>query len=160
MRKIFDEITRRTKKSVYEYPFSEDSIFSFYQQLTSQIYNSFNPTGKFCLCYTKEDEINAYAMEIDHYAIVCLTTGTITKVYDCIYQLCENSSFFSNIGNVKTWYRYDGIRNSPVINGDQVSYSSTISMNPVRHAFADILASYAILFLLLHELGHHLDGHI
>lgn len=160
MQNILDEITRRTKKSVYEYPFSEESIFSFYQQLTAKIYNSFNPTGKFFLYYTKEDKINAYAMVIDQSAVVCLTTGTITKVYDCIYQLCENPSFFSNIGNMKTWYRYDGIRNSPVINGDQVSYSSTISMNPIRHAFADVLASYAILFLLLHELGHHLDGHI
>ena len=153
MQNILDEITRRTKKSVYEYPFSEESIFSFYQQLTAKIYNSFNPTGKFFLYYTKEDKINAYAMVIDQSAVVCLTTGTITKVYDCIYQLCENPSFFSNIGNMKTWYRYDGIRNSPVINGDQVSYSSTISMNPIRHAFADVLASYAILFLLLHSLS-------
>ena len=35
---------------------------------------------------------------------------------------------------MKTWYRYDGIRNSPVINGDQVSYSSTIFLSDISNS--------------------------
>jgi hypothetical protein len=148
-----------TKQLLPESSYSQDSFFEIYRRGIKDIFSSL--TGKSLeFHFTVESELNAYAFTVLGTPVICISTGLFTGIFDYIYRLCENPNFFPHFGNPVDSKTYIEERAKPNINGDKIIYSTSLFHNLERLGFANMISNLAIWFILLHEVGHHIEGHL
>lgn len=147
------------KQLLPESSYSQGSFFEIYRSGIKQLF--FTLTGKSLdFHFTMEDELNAYAFSVFETPVICISTGLFTGIFDFTYRLCENPYFFTKFGNPYNSKTYIQERTKPVINEDKIIYSTSLFYNPERLGFANMISNLAVWFILLHEIGHHIEGHL
>ena len=147
--------------------FSELSFFSQYKNIAHNLYygalskdNNTKPEYKigYRFFYDADKTLNARAVHKDNIDVIFLNVGALGNIYECFYTLFNNKNVFPNIGDCKTatlkkckFFFDEEKRQLVFFNGP---------IDILRRDIADFLALFAIRFIIAHEVGHHLNGHV
>ncbi|MGO4184339.1 hypothetical protein AB4Z17_24475 [Paenibacillus sp. TAF43_2] len=160
------EIVRiRTKgKSIfYTDDYSERSYYTIYKNMAQIMYDKTPKIGnndrKLVFGYLESDAVNASAFIYKKNDYIFINCGTIVKIHDTFNKLLSNPRVFSEVGKPKySDYRY---HYDPVINNGE---NQTVFFNgptdEKRRDLAFLMSYFAILYVIQHEMGHHLNGHL
>ncbi len=114
--------------------------------------------------FVRSEEVNAQAVSGDEADYVFITLGTIAKIYGTMSALFCCPDCFPHVGNPygkkepKGPFE-DGLPPWPMTDG-QSACVCYFPADEERMAFAMMLADLALEFIIFHELGHVLGGHL
>lgn len=147
--------------------FSELSFFNHYKNITYNLYNealskdhNIKPEYKIgCkFFYDTDKRLNARATHKGNMDIIFMNVGALGNIYECFYTLFNNKNVFPNIGDPKTatskkckFFFDENKKRLAFLNGP---------IDILRRDVAGFLALLAIRFIIAHEVGHHLNGHV
>lgn len=129
------------------------------QQLQSDIETLI---GDGCFIFIDKDEVNAFAMEKDGIPIIALHTGTISRILCAASVLMLSDAFLPEVGDMTACYHdiSPDMLTLKSDNGNSSVLNMTISGDPCRENVGYMIASLAIHFVVYHEVGHHINGHV
>lgn len=118
--------------------------------------------GDGCFAFIDKDEVNAFAMEKDGVPIIVLHTGTISRILCTASVLMLSDSFLPEVGDMATCYHdiSPDMLTLKTDNGNSSVLKMTISGDPCRENIGYMIASLAVHFVVYHEVGHHINGHV
>lgn len=109
--------------------------------------------------YYKDDfTVNGAACHFKNIDRIIINVGTLGKIYTLFYTLLNNPIVFPNIGmkikneTVLTKWGYDRDKKQLLF--------EDVPDDVIRRNIAECLAIRAMTFIIAHEIGHHLNGHI
>lgn len=115
-----------------------------------------------CFVLIDKDEVNAFAMEEDGIPIIALYTGTISRILCAASVLMLSDAFLTEVGDMSACY-HDISPEMLTLRADKGNDSvlkMTVSGDPCRENIGYMIASLAVHFIVYHEVGHHMKGHI
>lgn len=118
--------------------------------------------GDGCFAFIDKNEVNAFAMEKDGIPIIVLHTGTISRILSAASVLMLSDAFLPEVGDMAACY-HDISPDMLTLKKDNENSSvlkMTISGDPCRENIGYMIASLAIHFVVYHEVGHHINGHV
>jgi len=155
----------RTKgKSIFHIDdYSERSYYTIYKNMAQIMYNSTPMIGdnnrNLVFGYLESSSVNASAFIYKNNDYIFINCGTIVKIHDTFNKLLSNPRVFSEVGKPKySDYRY---HIDPVINnGENQTVFYNGPSDETRRDLAFLMSYFAVLYVILHEMGHHLNGHL
>jgi len=145
-----------------------DSFLNSYKSLAEALYSdtaekSLNIDKKYKtkgldFAYIKDESINAKVWISRNMDTMCINTGTISQLYAWFYSVFSDPAMFNEIGNasVEDSSKVDG---SFDVSKMQIQFTGE-PKDKVRWTVANITAMLAIRFIVAHELGHLMNGHV
>lgn len=118
--------------------------------------------GDGCFALIDKDEVNAFAMEEDGIPIIALYTGTISKILCSAGVLMLSDAFLPEVGDMSACY-HDISPEMLTLKADSENNAvlkMTVSGDPCRENIGYMIASLAVHFIVYHEVGHHVKGHV
>ena len=123
-------------------------------------------TFNFRVFFSDNEDYNAVAYEAGNHSLINVSFECVKKIFHHALLLMGRSELLPDAGieeSLEVRYRIDEFEEPEVIPFDEkykqlVFYSGP--ENPERYRVAELIAYFGIEFLLFHELGHHLGGHI
>lgn len=147
---------------------SENLILLSFIDEYERIYNSLKikypnlPKPHFC--FINNLSFNAYARKVNDIYFIGINIGAIGLLLDLFYKLLSNKSVLTNYGNINLESNETNIINRVYNNGVSFSGFSSeddISPNcPTRFELATNYIKIAFTFLIFHEFGHIIRGHL
>lgn len=146
--------------------FDEKSYFAIYYKLTDVIVSSLyanpicNKKRKYEIVINicKDNKINAISYHEDGKDYIEINQGTILTIHNIVLKMLEDKRMFSGI-----WKDASLIKRSkftmPKIKGNKI-FMKTGIRDAKRQDLAFEISYWAILFIICHEIGHHMNGHI
>jgi hypothetical protein len=141
--------------SAFDAP-QEDELKSIYDRLHCCLVNSLN--------------LNAYAFKSEDFYFIGLNAGSVLVIEDAFSTLLSHPSVLPEVGNVSAEAKaFDEIpAGFPIVNAlslnDPVATGRRCNRyapkDPIRWHYAQCLTNCALDFLMRHELGHILYGHV
>lgn len=138
-----------TMNEIFSTRFSFHPYFNIIKGFTDLFYKCAisNPSNKNTKYQTKglnfhfsnDDRINACAFIQDNFDNIVVNTGTVSALYRYFFSAFSSNEIFLNIGNVSD--------EDPLC-------------NPARRTMAEYVSFFAMIYIVTHELGHLLDGHL
>jgi hypothetical protein len=117
--------------------------------------------------FTNSDEVNAFATKGKYAEYIFITIGAVCKVCGTMYGMLSTPVFLPAIGNpgldeMPNEPLADGFPPLPLLRTDQCEQpvSFYLPLDQTRATFAMHLSSTALQFLLMHEIGHVVAGHL
>lgn len=109
--------------------------------------------------YTHSFNINATAFITDSKEFIRVGEGAIVRIYKMFSELLKHNTFSEfNLEEVKECVNLHlKFENSGIIESE-ITYS--LPNSDSRKMLAEYLSMFSIKFIILHELGHHYNGHI
>jgi hypothetical protein len=109
--------------------------------------------------------LNASATEYENGYFIGLNIGTYFLLADMFEKMFSNKDVFIKIGNSRKEtaekQTINAIENDGLLTYDYPNDLLTITIkNPVRSCFCNLYMTMAIRFLINHELGHIVNGHL
>lgn len=113
-----------------------------------------------CLIIFNEMPVNAYAYTRKGYSVVAITFGSI---YKCLYAanlFMLSKDYYPDIGDVRACYSDVTAAAYPpkVGKGGEISFSE--SGDDERRDAGFIIVAFALKYIVYHEIGHHVLGHL
>lgn len=118
--------------------------------------------GDGCFALVDRDEVNAFAMEKDGIPIIAVHTGTISRILYAASVLMLSDAFLPEVGDMAACY-HDISPDMLTLEKDERNSSvlkMTFSGDPCRENIGYMIASLAVHFVVYHEVGHHMNGHV
>jgi hypothetical protein len=156
----------------FEPPF--DSICKDLKEVGGTLYESSRPYMReqwgdwpLTIDFIDSPHLNAIATVDDGQYRICIFRGAVEHVYGAMYGLMSCPSFLPAIGNAKgetppAFFPESGFcpiptsQAAPLYTGVEI----VIPTDPTRRTAAMLLASVALEFLVVHEVGHIVGGHL
>ena len=119
------------------------------------------------VAFTSSEEVNAFADKSKTADYILITIGAVGKVYGTMYGMLSTSSFMPEVGNANQEKTPNelltgGFPPMPLresYDGDE-PVEFCLPVDQRRSTFAMHLSSIALHFLLYHEIGHIVAGHL
>ena len=116
-------------------------------------------TRDFIFGYLENDSLGGSAFAYENTDYIYLNCGSILKIHDLFLKLLSNPQVFPKIGNFK--YSDFTYHKEPIYNnGEEQMVFYNGSSDKTRNDLALQLAYFAVLYIILHEIGHHFNGHV
>jgi hypothetical protein len=119
------------------------------------------------VAFTKSEEVNACATKGRDADYILITIGAVGKIYGTLNGLLSIPGFLPEVGNsdredTPNESLADGFPKMPLLGRDYGGNSIRFYLpaDQTRVTFANQLSSMALHFLLMHEIGHILAGHL
>lgn len=117
--------------------------------------------------FTNAEEVNAYADKSKTADYIFITIGAVGKVYGTVYGMLSTPNFMPEVGNANQEKTPNelltgGFPPMPLLgshDGDEL-VEFCLPVDQRRSTFAMHLSSIALHFLLYHEIGHVVAGHL
>lgn len=108
------------------------------------------------------DGANAFAMEKDGIPIIALHAGAVKKILCTASVLMLSDSFLPEVGDMAACYGNipSNMQTLETNNRDSSVLSMAVSGDPYRENIGYMIACLAIHFIVYHEVGHHVKGHV
>lgn len=118
--------------------------------------------GDGCFMLIDKDEVNAFAMEKDGINIIVLHSGTISKILYAASVLMLSDAFLPEVGDMTACYHTisPDMLTLKTDNANDSILKMTVSGDPYRENIGYMIACLAIHFIVYHEVGHHMKGHV
>lgn len=118
--------------------------------------------GDGCFALVDKDGVNAFAMEKDGIPIIVLHTGTLTRILYAASILMLSDTFLPEVGDMAACYHdiSSDMLTLTTDNGNGSILKMTVSGDPCRENVGYMIASLAVHFVVYHEVGHHINGHV
>ena len=107
-----------------------------------------------------DNTVNAYAYNRNGFNVVAMTYGCI---YSCLYAanlFMLRDDYFTDIGNENACFSDVTAVKCPATNASDGSISLPVSGDDERRKIGYIIASLALKYIVYHEIGHHVCGHL
>lgn len=143
--------------------FSEKSYPKVYMQYFFNYILSLRNDGivsksqEYILRYTNEVGVNASTFTDNGNHYIVINFDAIVKVHDQFLRLFCLPNVFENVGANKSCKLIIG--DDPIVT-DKVIMFQNAPFDDDRQELAKSMSHYSVIFLLLHELGHQLNGHV
>lgn len=118
--------------------------------------------GDGCFALVDREEVNAFAMEKDGMPIIALYAGVIKKILCAVSVFMLSDAFLPEIGDMAACY-HDISSDMYTLQIDEENGSvlkMKVSEDPCREKVGYMIACLAIHFIVYHEVGHHVQGHV
>ncbi len=118
--------------------------------------------GKGCFVIINDESVNACAMEKDGIPIIALYMGAIKKIICDASIMMLSEDFLTGVGDMAACYPNIHAADYAV-KADQAEGSleeMIISGDYCRELIGYMIANLAIHFIVYHEVGHHVCGHV
>lgn len=129
----------------------------FVSEIEKQVRDSVE-NGAFIIL--NDSSVNAYAYRREGYNVVALTLGSI---YNCLYTanlFMLSKDFFPDIGNETLFDNEVRAVDFPAQTAEDGEISLPVSGDDERRNIGYIIAAMAIKYMVYHEIGHHVLGHL
>lgn len=107
--------------------------------------------------FLKNSGIEAYADCSKKSDYIHISIGTVMKIHDLFYKLFSNPKVFSGIGNHAKEFDKRILDFKPFIKNKTIQYCAPNDKE--RFKWAQVCSMIAMEFIILHEIGHHINGH-
>ena len=123
-------------------------------------------TFDFRIYFSDNEDFNAVAYEVGSRSLINMSFKCVKIIFHLALLLMGRPELLPSAGIEEPFegrYRIDEFDEPEIIPFDEqykqlVFYSGP--ENPKRYSVAELIACFGIEFLLFHELGHHLGGHV
>jgi len=107
-------------------------------------------------------DVNAFAFKSDKFYFIGINAGSLLVIQQAFFTLLSHPAVLQDIGNIANETpKFDSIPfGFPLTNKKLENISDISPKDTVRWHYCLFLTSCAMRFLMLHELGHILYGHI
>ena len=126
------------------------------------------PKGKFNfeVMFSENEDFNAVAYEIGNKAYINVSITTVMQIYHHILLLMEREELLPKAGKEDEYkgnYRIEEFEVPEICQFDrdfkQIAFYEGPE-NPKRRKIAELITIFGMEFMLFHELGHHMGGHL
>lgn len=138
--------------------------FNYYKEYAESFWNTHTQDVKHCFPlefkYEQNFSINGNVELYDEKAKIRINEGVLLRLYKSFYSILSIDHIIDTLSGTP-----DGslqINNIYTFNDASPDYEYTflLPINKERKIIAEVMAMFAIKFVILHELAHHLDGHV
>lgn len=124
------------------------------------------PEQKLAIEFINLNDMNAIAINNEDCKAIGVCIGSIMKIYHEALLLCSLNDFFPSIGNTNdclNTINFFEVDEPEIIPYSNEFYQIAFYSGPedsIRQNLALLITIMAEEFIIFHELGHHLDGHL
>lgn len=119
-----------------------------------------------CVQFSENKDFNAVAYEIGEKSYINISISVVMQIYHHVLLLMSRNELFPQLKEEKhheETYRIEHFVSPEICSYDnkykQIAFYSGPE-SPDRLRIAELIAMFGIEFVLFHELGHHLGGHL
>lgn len=118
--------------------------------------------GDGCFALIDKEEVNAFAMEQDGVPIIALYAGAIKKILCAASVMMLSDAFLPEVGDMSACYHNisSDMCTLKTDEEDDSFLKMTVSGDPCRENVGYMIACLAVHFVVYHEVGHHMKGHV
>lgn len=145
--------------------FGEGNILKYFKNEINQILIQIKKSKDYKICFTNSKKYNAKVRFDNSQKIIEINIGVIMLIYHISFIIMMNETFFPELGKEETTVqmRIEDFE-LPIIelrdDGFKEINFYTGPSNPNRVAVAQVIAMFGVEFVVFHEMGHVLGGHL
>ncbi|KAF6563652.1 hypothetical protein G9G63_13040 [Paenibacillus sp. EKM202P] len=149
-----------SKYSLEDFERKEMIAFDYYKSYTNYINEHYPFPNGLVFEYVEKFSINGSASYEKNKSVISLNVGTILRIYTLFYNILSNFSIIESLDHLSK--DHINIQNIYTYNDESIPYSYNYSypLNRERIIIAEYMAMFAIKFIINHEAGHHINGHL
>ncbi|WP_342552329.1 hypothetical protein [Paenibacillus sp. FSL R7-0652] len=138
--------------------------FNYYKEYAERFWNTHTQNVKFYFpldfSYKQNFTINGSVQLYDERAIIRINEGVLLKLYKTFYSILSIDNLIDTLSETDDGSLH--IKNIYTFNDTfpEYEYTFLLPINKERKIIAEIMAMFAIKFVILHEIAHHFDGHV
>lgn len=145
--------------------FGEGNILQYFKKELEFTLNQVSDTNSYSVCYNNSKNYNARVRFNGNIKQLEINIGVVMAIYHLSYLLMMNDMFFPDIGdaeNTEGMNFFDFELPAIEMRKDKLKEINFYSgpSDSIRQSIAQVIAMFGVEFIIFHELGHILGGHL
>lgn len=152
---------------------AEESLFEYHHHRSDawirSIAQATSPARRFHFDYVMSPGFNAHAFSVEGWNFVALHLGVVPIIHDLFLRIMAHPDLFTSVGDPTQEREPEQDRRPDLRDAETMITSGSKDGGPLlpvaprnltRKLYARLLATTAIEFLVAHEVGHLVNGHV